>query len=82
MRSLADLNRSLGAVPGSVVMRLSRVDTGRGREELYRNQLPALLTELRWVFVRLQEAWDRGAMAALRAMTTPDMLCPCTVMYD
>lgn len=46
MASFADLDRSLGAVPGSVVMRLSRIDTGRGREELYRNQLPALLTEL------------------------------------
>jgi Fic family protein len=46
MRSFADLDRSLGAVPGPVVMRLSRVDTGRGREQMYRNQLPALLTEL------------------------------------
>ncbi|WP_460830329.1 Fic family protein [Nocardioides hungaricus] len=27
-------------------MRLSRIDVGRGREELFRNQLPALLTEL------------------------------------
>lgn len=46
MRSFANLDRILGAVPGPVVMRLSRVDTGRGREELYRSQLPALLTEL------------------------------------
>lgn len=46
MRSFADLNVSLGTVPGPVVMGLSRVDTGRGREGLYRNQLPALLTEL------------------------------------
>ena len=46
MRSFADLDRSLGTVPGPVVMRLSRVDTGRGRQELYRNQEPTLLREL------------------------------------
>ena len=34
----------------------------------------ALLTELRLVFVRLQEAWDLGAMPALQALTTTDML--------
>lgn len=46
MRSFTQLDRSLGAVPGPVVMQLSRVDTGRGREDLYRSQVPALLTEL------------------------------------
>ncbi len=46
MRSFVDLDRSVGTVPGPVVVQLSRIDTGRGREELYRNQLPALLTEL------------------------------------
>jgi hypothetical protein len=30
----------------SVVARLRRIDIGRGREELFRNQLPSLLTEL------------------------------------
>jgi Fic family protein len=44
--SFVDLDRSLGSVPGPVVTQLSRVDTGRGREELFRNQLPALITEL------------------------------------
>jgi Fic family protein len=44
--SFVDLDRSLGSVPGAVVVKLSRVDLGRGREELFRNQLPALLTEL------------------------------------
>ena len=34
----------------------------------------ALLRELRWHFVRLQEAWDVGAVPALQALTTPDML--------
>ena len=33
-----------------------------------------LLVELRLHFVRLQEAWDLGAMPALQALTTPEML--------
>ncbi|WP_123390179.1 Fic family protein [Nocardioides aurantiacus] len=46
MESFVDLDRCLGSVPGAVVTKLARVDVGRGREELFRNQLPALLTEL------------------------------------
>ncbi len=46
MLSFVDLDRSLGSVPGPVVMQLARVDIGRGREELFHHQLPALLTEL------------------------------------
>ena len=46
MESFVDLGRCLDRVPGAVVTRLARVDTGRGREELFRNQLPALLIEL------------------------------------
>ena len=46
MLSFVDLDRSLGFVPGPVVMQLAHVDIGRGRPELFRNQLPALLTEL------------------------------------
>lgn len=46
MESFVDLDRCLGQVPGAVVTKLARVDIGRGREELFRNQLPALLTEL------------------------------------
>ncbi len=46
MLSFVDLDRSLGSVPGAVVSQLRRVDIGRGREELFANQLPALLTEL------------------------------------
>lgn len=44
--SFVDLERSLAAVPGPVVTQLRRVDIGRGREELFANQLPALLSEL------------------------------------
>ncbi|MGL5817835.1 MAG: Fic family protein [Phycicoccus sp.] len=46
MRSFAAIDQLLGSVPGPLVMRLSRIDTGRGREQLYRDQLPQLLTEL------------------------------------
>lgn len=46
MQSFASLERTLGTVPGSLVRQLSRIDIGRGREELYANQLPELLTEL------------------------------------
>lgn len=46
MRSFADLDRLIGRVPAEVVMRLREIDIGRGSEALYRNQLPALLTEL------------------------------------
>jgi Fic family protein len=46
MQSFVDLDRLLSAVPGPVVTLLSRSDVGRGREELFRNQVPALLTEL------------------------------------
>ena len=34
----------------------------------------SLLTELRLHFVQLQAAWDAGALPALQALTTPDML--------
>lgn len=46
MRSFTPLERTVGAVPGALVRRLSRIDVGRGREDLYAHQLPALLTEL------------------------------------
>jgi len=44
--SFVDLDRSLASVPGPVVTALARVDVGRGREDLFRNHVPALLTEL------------------------------------
>src|SRR5680860_229989 len=46
MHSFVNLERSLGSVPSSVVMALSRVDRGQGSEDLYLNQVPDLLTEL------------------------------------
>lgn len=46
MLPFAALDSILKSVPGPLVTRLSRIDTGRGREQLYRDQLPQLLTEL------------------------------------
>jgi len=46
MQSFVELERSLGAVPSDVVMGLRRVDRGQGSEDLFRNQVPDLLTEL------------------------------------
>lgn len=70
MRSFASLDRSIGSVPASVVSRLHRIDTGRGREDLYRNQLPALLTELAHR-ARVQSV---TASSALEGVFVPDQV--------
>jgi Fic family protein len=46
VQSFIELENLLAQVPGPVVTRLGRVDAGRGREDLYRAQLPHLLIEL------------------------------------
>ena len=46
MRSFVDLDRTLGQQPVRLGARLARLDVGRGREELYRHQLPELLRAL------------------------------------
>jgi Fic family protein len=46
MNSFVDLERTLADQPARLGVVLSRVDVGRGREELYRDQLPELLTSL------------------------------------
>lgn len=46
MRSFIDLDKLLAEVPGTVVARLRQVDRGAGREDLYVNQVPALLDQL------------------------------------
>jgi len=70
MLSFVDLERSLGSVPGSVVTQLSRVDQGRGREDLFRNQLPGLLTELA---LRARIA-SITASSALEGVVVPDQV--------
>lgn len=46
LRSFIDLDRTLGGQPARLGARLARLDVGRGREGLYRNQLPELLRAL------------------------------------
>lgn len=46
MRSLVDIERTLGGQPPRLGAVLARVDVGRGHEELYRDQVPELLRSL------------------------------------
>ena len=46
MRSFVDLDRTFGSQPVRLGARLARIDVGRGREGLYRDQLPQLLDAL------------------------------------
>lgn len=46
MRSFVDLDRTFGSQPIRLGVRLARLDVGRGREALYRDQLPELLRVL------------------------------------
>ncbi len=68
-QSFLDLDRHLASVPGPVVTQLSEVDVGRGRADLFRVQLPALLDELA----------DRARIAsitassALEGVVVPDL---------
>lgn len=46
LQSFVDLDRTFGSQPIHLGPRLARLDVGRGREELYRDQLPELLRAL------------------------------------
>jgi len=46
MRSFADLNRLIGAVPAGVVRRIGEIERAAGQEALLADQLPNLLTGL------------------------------------
>lgn len=46
MRSFVDLDRAFGSQPVRLGALLARIDVGRGREGLYRDQLPQLLDAL------------------------------------
>jgi len=46
MRSFLNLDRTLGAQPVRLGARLARLDVGRGREGMYRDQMPQLLDAL------------------------------------
>jgi Fic family protein len=69
VRSFAHLDRLIGHVPAEIVMRLRAIDTGRGSEALYRNQLPALLTELA-NRARIQSV---TASSAIEGIVVPDV---------
>lgn len=68
MQSFVDLDRVLATVPGPVVVRLSEVDVGRGRADLYRHQLPALLEEL----AERARIASVTASSALEGVVVPD----------
>ncbi|HEX7352747.1 Fic family protein [Brachybacterium sp.] len=68
MQSFTPLERTLGTVPGTLVGQLRRIDTGRGREELYANQLPELLTALA-ARARVQSI---TASSAMEGVLVPD----------
>jgi Fic family protein len=46
LKTFVDIDRSLGSQPARVGVLLSRIDVGKGREGLYRDQLPELLGSL------------------------------------
>jgi len=46
MHSFVDLDLTFGSQPRQLGARLSRIDVGRGREAMYRDQLPQLLERL------------------------------------
>ena len=46
MRSFIDPDRTFGGQPPRMGVSLARLDVGRGREALYRDQLPELLRAL------------------------------------
>lgn len=46
MQSFADLDRTLAGQPPEMGAVLARIDTGRGREQLFENQLPQVLRSL------------------------------------
>lgn len=46
MRSFADIERTFGGQPARLGAVLARIDVGKGREQLYRDQLPELLRSL------------------------------------
>src|SRR4051794_41698770 len=46
MKSFIDVNKTFGGQPRELGPLLARVDTGKGREALYEDQLPALLHQL------------------------------------
>lgn len=70
MRSFADLDRSIGSVPSAVVNELRVIDTGRGTEALYRNQLPGVLDTL----ARRARVASVTASSEIEGIVVPDQI--------
>lgn len=68
MHSFVDLDRLLATVPSAVVIRLRRVDRGQGSEDLFRHQVPDLLTEL----ANRARVSSITASSALEGIVVPD----------
>ena len=70
MRSFVDLDRTFGGQPARLGVTLARLDVGRGREELYRDQLPELLgvlaTETRVASITASSAIEGVTVAPAR----------------
>lgn len=71
MQTLRHIDEKLGLVPGRIVTQLGRIDEGRGREALYRQQRPAALERLVRV-ARIQSAESSNAIEGVLA--TPKRL--------
>ena len=73
VHSFVDLDRLLATVPGPVVTQLSEVDVGRGRADLFRNQLPALLEELadRARIASITASYEKGKVGYSKAQFIP-----------
>jgi Fic family protein len=78
LRSFTDLDRVIGQVPADVVMRLRSIDIGRGSEALYRNQLPALLTEL----AHRARVQSITASSAIEGVVVPDALRAASIIDE
>jgi Fic family protein len=69
MKSFVDLDRTLGGQPPRLGAVLARIDTGRGREQLYHDQLPELLQAL----ANQTKVASISASSAIEGVTvTPD----------
>ncbi len=76
MRSFAPLSHMLDRVPGALVGQLGRIDTGRGREDLYTNQMPELLTRL----AERARVQSITASSALEGIVVADVLRAAAIM--
>jgi Fic family protein len=70
MRSFHQLDRIIGRVPAGVVNQLRAIDTGRGSEALYRDQLPGLLETLS----RRARVASVTASSEIEGVVVPDQL--------